>query len=72
MADAALDGSWAARARGLDAGPMPGFGMIEADARSMPALNGRCGVPVNPRHGDLSGLRLRAPWQGFGEACWLL
>ena len=73
MVDAALDGSFrAAQACGLDAGPVPGSSAVEADAGSMPAPNGRSGVSVNLGHGDLFGLRLRAPRQGFGEAYWLL
>ena len=62
----------AARALGLDCGPMSGFDNTKLDATFFP--DGRCksNFLINLDHGDPTGLRARAPRHDFGVACAIL
>ena len=62
----------AARAVGLDAGPMSGFDTAAVDREFLQALGWRSNFLVNLGHGDPSGLHPRAPRFEFDEACRLL
>lgn len=62
----------AARAVGLDAGPMSGFDNAAVDREFLQALGWRSNFLVNLGHGDPSGLQPRAPRFEFDEACRLL
>ena len=62
----------AARAIGLDAGPMSGFDNSAVDAEFLMARGWRSNFLVNLGHGDASGLFPRSPRFEFDEACVLL
>ena len=62
----------AARAVGLDAGPMSGFDNAMVDAEFLNSLGWRSNFLVNLGHGDPSGLHPRSPRFEFDEACRLL
>ena len=62
----------AARAVGLDAGPMSGFDNAMVDAEFLHPLGWRSNFLVNLGHGDPSGLHPRSPRFEFDEACRLL
>ena len=62
----------AARAIGLDAGPMSGFDNAAVDAEFLLARGWRSNFLVNLGHGDASGLQPRLPRFEFDEACVLL
>ena len=62
----------AARAVGLDAGPMSGFDNAMVDAEFLHPLGWRSNFLVNLGHGDPSGLHPRSPRSEFDEACRLL
>ena len=62
----------AARAVGLDAGPMSGFDTAAVDREFLQGLGWRSNFLVNLGHGDPSGLQPRAPRFEFDEACRLL
>lgn len=62
----------AARAAGLDAGPMSGFDNAAVDAEFLMARGWRSNFLVNLGHGDASHLRPRSPRLEFDEACVLL
>ena len=62
----------AARAAGLDAGPMSGFDNAAVDREFLSALGWRSNFLVNLGHGDLAALHPRAPRLAFDEACRLL
>ena len=69
---ASLQGGYlivAARALGLDCGPMGGFDAARLDAEFFP--DGRCKslFLVNLGHGDVAKVRPRAPRLDFDEAC---
>ncbi len=62
----------AARALGLDCGPMSGFDKAKVDAEFLAAWGWKSNFLVNLGHGDASGLFARSPRLDFDEACQLL
>jgi len=62
----------AARALGLDCGPMSGFDNAKVDAEFFPAGNVKSNFLCNLGYGDPSKLNPRAPRLDFDEACQLL
>jgi len=62
----------AARAVGLDAGPMSGFDRAKVDAAFLTTLGWKSNFLVNLGHGDPKGLFPRSPRLSFGEACAIL
>ena len=62
----------AARAVGLDAGPMSGFDRPKVDEAFFAASGWKSNFLVNLGHGDESGLLPRSPRLAFDEACVLL
>ncbi len=62
----------AARAVGLDAGPMSGFDKAKVDEAFFVASGWKANFLVNLGHGDGSDLPPRAPRLTFDEACVLL
>ncbi len=62
----------AARAVGLDAGPMSGFDTRRVDEIFFVASGWRSNFLVNLGHGDPAGLHPRSPRLTFGEACLVL
>jgi 3-hydroxypropanoate dehydrogenase len=62
----------AARAVGLDAGPMSGFDRGRVDEAFFAASGWKSNFLVNLGHGDESGLFPRSPRLTFDEACLLL
>jgi 3-hydroxypropanoate dehydrogenase len=59
----------AARALGLDAGPMGGFDNAKVDAAFFPNETWRSNFLVNLGHGNRDGLHPRNPRLDFDEAC---
>ena len=59
----------AARAVGLDCGPMGGFDRARVDADFFPDGRWKSNFLVNLGYGDSSALRPRAPRLDFAEAC---
>ena len=62
----------AARALGLDAGPMSGFDNAKVDAAFLSDRGWKSNFLVNLGHGDASALFPRSPRFAFDEACQLL
>ena len=62
----------AARAVGLDAGPMSGFDTSKVDEAFFAASGWKANFLVNLGYGDASGLLPRSPRLAFDEACVLL
>ncbi len=62
----------AARAAGLDAGPMSGFDNAKVDAEFFAATGWKSNFLVNLGHGDPDKLPPRSPRFEFDEACRLL
>ena len=62
----------AARAKGLDCGPMSGFDVVKVNAEFFPDGNWRVNFLCNLGHGDPSALFPRNPRLDFGEACKIL
>lgn len=62
----------AARAVGLDAGPMSGFDKARVDEAFFTASGWKSNFLVNLGYGDESGLVPRSPRLAFDEACTLL
>ena len=62
----------AARAAGLDTGPMSGFDNARVDEAFFAASGWKSNFLVNLGHGDASGLHPRSPRLAFDEACTLL
>ena len=62
----------AARALGLDCGPMSGFDAARLDAEFFPDRRWRSNFLVNLGYGDRALLHPREPRLDFGEACELL
>jgi 3-hydroxypropanoate dehydrogenase len=62
----------AARALGLDCGPMSGFDRAKVDEAFLAERGWRSNFLVNIGHGDASALHPRAPRLGFDEACLLV
>lgn len=59
----------AARALGLDCGPMSGFDAAKVDAAFFPDGRTKVNFVCNLGYGDPSGLRPRGPRLAFEEAC---
>lgn len=59
----------AARALGLDCGPMSGFDKAKVDAAFFDGTTVKSNFLCNLGYGDPEGLRPRAPRLGFAEAC---
>ena len=59
----------AARALGLDCGPMGGFDRAKVDADFFPDGRWKSNFLINLGYGDQSTLRPRAPRLSFEEAC---
>lgn len=59
----------AARALGLDCGPMSGFDHVKLDATFFPNSSVKSNFLCNLGYGDASKLRPRAPRLAFDEAC---
>lgn len=73
--NATLQGGYlilAARALGLDAGPMSGFDNAKVDAEFFPDGRVRSNFLVNLGYGDPSKLHPRLPRLDFDEACTIL
>jgi 3-hydroxypropanoate dehydrogenase len=62
----------AARALGLDCGPMSGFDKAKVDAAFLSEKGWKSNFLVNLGHGDASSLHERSPRLDFDEACQLL
>ncbi|GAC1348283.1 MAG: malonic semialdehyde reductase [Acetobacteraceae bacterium] len=62
----------AARAAGLDCGPMSGFDNARVDAEFLGETGWKSNFLVNIGHGDPAKLHPRAPRLAFDEACRLL
>ncbi|MSP67735.1 MAG: malonic semialdehyde reductase [Alphaproteobacteria bacterium] len=62
----------AARALGLDCGPMSGFDGAKVDAAFFPDGRWRSNFLINLGHGDAAGLGPRDPRLDFAEACRVL
>jgi 3-hydroxypropanoate dehydrogenase len=61
----------AARALGLDCGPMSGFDSAKVDAAFWAGTAVRCNFICTLGHGDASKLMPRSPRLAFAEACTL-
>ncbi len=75
MRNSTLQGAYlmlAARALGLDCGPMSGFDRAALDRVFFAASGWKSNLLVNLGRGDGDGQSARAPRLGFGEACVLL
>lgn len=75
MRNGSLQGAYfiiAARALGLDCGPMSGFDRAQVDATFFAGTNWRSNFLCNLGHGDPARLKPRAPRLDFDEACRLL
>lgn len=59
----------AARALGLDAGPMSGFDNTKVDEAFFPDVPWKSNFLINLGHGDPAGLKPRNPRLSFDEAC---
>ena len=73
--NATLQGAYlimAARALGLDCGPMSGFDNATVDEAFLSDRGWKSNFLVNIGHGDPAGLHPRAPRLDFDEACLLL
>lgn len=62
----------AARALGLDCGPMTGFDNAKVDAAFFPGTSIRSNILVNIGHGDPASIFPRSPRLPFDEACRIL
>jgi 3-hydroxypropanoate dehydrogenase len=72
MRNGSLQGAYfilAARAVGLDCGPMSGFDNAKVDAAFFPGTTVKSNFLCNLGHGDPQKLRPRAPRLTFDEAC---
>ncbi|MBF0333940.1 MAG: malonic semialdehyde reductase [Alphaproteobacteria bacterium] len=73
--NATLQAAWAimaARALGLDCGPMSGFDAKRLDAEFFPTSRIRSTLLINLGHGDPAAQHPRLPRLGFDEACRLM
>ena len=72
LRNSSLQGAYlllAARALGLDCGPMSGFDNAKVDAEFFGGTRIRSNFLVNLGHGDPSSIFPRSPRLGFDEAC---
>lgn len=70
--NATLQGAYlmlAARALGLDCGPMSGYDAAKVDAEFFAGTTIRSNFLINLGYGDPAGLFARSPRLGFDEAC---
>ncbi|GHD75425.1 malonic semialdehyde reductase [Vogesella fluminis] len=75
MRNSSLQGAYlimAARALGLDCGPMSGFDNATVDAAFFPQGTIKSNFLINLGYGDASKLPPRAPRLGFDDACRIL
>lgn len=75
MRNSSLQGAYfllAARALGLDCGPMSGFDAETLDAEFFPDGKWRANFLINLGHGNPDALRPRGPRLDFAEACLVL
>lgn len=75
MRNSSLQGAYlilAARALGLDCGPMSGFDAAKLDAAFFAGTSIKANFLVNLGHGDPASLSPRSPRLGFDEACRIL
>jgi len=75
LRNSSLQGAWliiAARAMGLDAGPMSGFDNARLDELLFAGTSIRSNFIVNLGYGDPGALPVRLPRLGFEEACTLI
>lgn len=73
--NSSLEGAYliiAARALGLDVGPMQGFDRAGVDKEFFPNGGWTTNFLINIGHGDLTALRPRMPRLDFAEACEVL
>ena len=72
LRNSSLQGAYlilAARAIGLDCGPMSGFDNVKVDAAFFAGTRIRSNFLVNLGHGDPASIFPRSPRLGFAEAC---
>lgn len=72
MRNSSLQGAYlilAARALGLDCGPMSGFDAAKVDAAFWAGTSVKTNFVVNLGHGDASKAYPRSPRLSFDEAC---
>jgi 3-hydroxypropanoate dehydrogenase len=72
LRNSSLQGAYfmlAARACGLDCGPMSGFDNKKVDAAFFPGTTVKSNFLCNLGHGDASKLHPRSPRLAFDEAC---
>ena len=72
LRNSSLQGAYlllAARALGLDCGPMSGFDNAKVDAAFFPGTRIRSNFLINLGHGDRASIFPRSPRLGFDEAC---
>lgn len=62
----------AARALGLDAGPMSGFDRAQVDAAFLEGTTWKSDLLINLGYGDPAGIKPRLPRLGFDDACRIL
>jgi 3-hydroxypropanoate dehydrogenase len=62
----------AARARGLDCGPMSGFDKAKVDEAFLADRGWKSNFLINIGHGDAEGVRPRSPRFDFDDACVLM
>ena len=75
LRNSSLQGAYfllAARALGLDCGPMSGFDNKKVDAAFFAGTTVKSNFLCNLGHGDLSKLHPRSPRLSFAEACTVL
>lgn len=59
----------AARAVGLDCGPMSGFDQAAVDAAFLAGTTWKSNILCNLGYGDVGGLQQRLPRLSFADAC---
>jgi len=75
MRNSSLQGAYlimAARALGLDCGPMSGFDKDSVDQKFFAGTSVRSNFLINLGYGDASSLHPRSPRLSFGDACQVL
>ena len=63
---------FAARALGLDCGPMSGFDQAKLDAEFFAGTTIKSNFLINIGYGDVAGLFARSPRLSFADACQVL
>lgn len=75
LRNSSLQGAYlilAARALGLDCGPMSGFDAAKVDAAFFPGMPVRTNFLCNLGYGDVTALKARSPRFGFDEMSWIV